>query len=81
MYKPPIERANLALKKRAWLLSTTKSRADITVDGKIDPRPNLQIGPKVDSAWQVDLEAVYDIKHVVIFTGKFTFVSDISHDD
>ena len=75
----PIEKANLALNKRAWLLSTSKSRADITVDGKIDPRPstyNLQIGPEVDSAWQVDLEAVYDIKHVVIFTraGKFTFV-------
>ena len=69
-YKP-IESANLALRKRAWLSSTTVLRADNTVDGNTDP--NLSNGcPEIDasvaSSWHVDLEAVYDIKRVVIFT-------------
>ena len=75
----PIESANLAMRKRAWLSSTTTLRADNTVDGNTDPNFSnggcLEIGPDVASSWHVDLGAVYYIKRVVTFTrpGEFYF--------
>jgi len=72
----PIESANLALGKHAWLMSAVKLHANNTVDGNSNPSFTdscTQIESNV--TWQVDLDAVYDIKHVVIFTkpGKFYF--------
>lgn len=67
----PNVHANLARKKRTWQSSTIKWRADNTVDGNTNANYTAgscsQTEPNVGSSWIVDLEAVYDIKKVVIF--------------
>ena len=78
----PIESANLALGKHAWLTSAVKLHANNTVNGNTNPsftESCMQIEPNVASSWQVDLDTVYDIKQVVIFTkpGKFNFAYDV----